>query len=134
MIKPNVQELTNAFAEEIEAGKTLDDIVKMLLAQGIHYICLSAGNQGTYLATQERILYATPLDLTVRGVQGAGDSMVAGICMAILQEKSDEEVLAYGMAAAGGSLERSGTLLCLKEDLERLLPQVKVQETDRIAL
>ena len=134
MIKPNVQELTNAFAEEIEAGKTLDDIVKMLLTQGIHYICLSAGNRGTYLATQEKILYAKPLDILVRGVQGAGDSMVAGMCMAILQEKSDEEVLAYGMAAAGGSLERSGTLLCLREDLERLLPQVKVQEVDRIEL
>ena len=134
MIKPNVQELSGAFVEELEAGKTLDDIVRMLLAQGIRYICLSAGSQGTYLATQERILYAETMDITVRGVQGSGDSLVAGMCMAILQEKSDEEILAYGMAAAGGSLERSGTLLCLKEDLGRLLPQVKIREVERIEL
>lgn len=86
------------------------------------------------MATQEKILYAKPLKLVVRGVQGAGDSMVAGMCAAILQEKSDEEVLAYGMAAAGGSLERSGTLLCQKEDLERLLPLVEIREAECIRL
>ncbi len=134
MIKPNVQELMGAFEEEIRRGKTLDDIVRFLLAQGIHYICLSAGDRGTYMATQEKILYAKPLKLVVRGVQGAGDSMVAGMCAAILQEKSDEEVLAYGMAAAGGSLERSGTLLCQKEDLERLLPLVEIREAECIRL
>lgn len=134
MIKPNVQELTSAFAEDMKAGKSLDDIVKMLLNQGIHYICLSAGDRGTYLATSEKILYAKPLDIVVRGVQGAGDSMVAGMCMAILQDKSDEEALAYGIAAAGGSLGHRGTKLCLREDLDRLLPLVEIQEVERIEL
>lgn len=134
MIKPNVQELTGAFEQEIARGKTLDDIVRELLAMGIQYICLSAGEKGTYLATQDKILYAKPMKLEVRGVQGAGDSMVAGMSMAILEGKSDEEALAYAMAAAGGSLEHSGTKLCLREDLERLLPRVEICEVSRIDL
>lgn len=134
MIKPNLQELKNAFAEDIKKGRAMDDIVKELLDQGIHYVCLSAGDRGAYLASKEKILYASPLDIVVRGVQGAGDSMVAGICMGLLKEKSDEEILACGIAAAGGSLEHSGTKLCEKEDLERLLPQVKIREAEKIEL
>ena len=134
LVKPNVEELKSSFAEEIAGGKTIDDIVRMLLASGISYICLSAGNHGAYLAGKDGILYAEPLDIEIRGVQGAGDSMVAGMSMAILQDKTPEEMLAIGMAAAGGSLERRGTKLCEKEDLERLLPLVHVRKVDRIDL
>lgn len=134
MIKPNVQELTNAFQEEMEQGKTVQDIVEILLGQGIRYICLSAGNRGAYLASQSGILYAEPVDVTVRGVQGAGDSMVAGMCLAILRGLPDEDILTYGMAAAAGSLERRGTQLCQKEDLERLIPAVSVRRVETILL
>ncbi len=134
MIKPNVQELSSAFAKELKEGQTLNDIIQELLKQGIQYICLSAGDKGTYLATSRRILYAEALDIPVLGVQGAGDSMVAGMAMALLYNKTDEEALAYGMAAAGGSLGHQGTKLCLKEDLERLLPLVRIHEITKIPL
>lgn len=60
--------------------------------------------------------------------------MVAGMAMALLYNKTDEEALACGMAAAGGSLGHQGTKLCLKEDLERLLPLVRIHEITKIPL
>ena len=132
MIKPNIQELTNTFAKEIEEGMSLDGVVQMLLNTGIHYICLSLGNKGACLASRERILYARELDVEVKGIQGAGDSMVAGMCSAILQDRTDEEILAFGIAAAAGSLTHSGTQLCRKEDFDELLPLVQVREISSI--
>ena len=37
-----------------------------------------------------------------------------------------EEMFAYGMAAAAGSLQYPGTEICSREDLERLIPEVKI--------
>ena len=132
MIKPNIQELKSAFREELESGKTLDDVIEYLLSLGIRYICVTVGKRGAYLITKERALYAEPVDVTIRGVQGAGDSMLAGMCKAILEDLSDEDILRLGMASAGGSLMRCGTLLCLKEDMEKLLPLVKIRQVDKI--
>ena len=132
MIKPNIEELRNAFRPELEGGKDIGGLVKELLDTGIRYICLSFGKSGAYLISRDNILFAEPLKVTVRGVQGAGDSMAAAMCAAILEDLPDEKILAYGMAAAGASLEHSGTQLCSAEDFRRLLPQVRVCRVDRI--
>ena len=67
-----------------------------------------------------------PLPVEAKGLTGAGDSMVAGMCYAIRRRLGPEAMLRYAMAAAGGSVRLEGTLLTSKEDLEELLPQVEI--------
>ncbi len=132
LIKPNMDELTGVYREALESGRTMTEIACGLVEDGISYICLSMGDRGAYLVCMNGIYYAPAVPVTVRGVQGAGDSMVAGMCRAILEGRSDADILAYGMAAAAGSLEYTGTKLCQEQDFRRLLGSVRVEKREQI--
>ncbi len=128
LIKPNLSEFCETYKieESDENGilKKASEIVQM----GVKYVCISLGKAGAYLVGNGKMLRAEPLDVPIRGVQGAGDSMVAGLCHGINCGCSVEKMFAYGVAAASGSLQYTGTKICTLEDLEELFPKVKVCE------
>ena len=39
-----------------------------------------------------------------------------------------KDMLRYGVAAATASIIREGTLMCTREDFQKILPQVKVEK------
>ena len=58
---------------------------------------------------------------------GAGDSFMGAMVGALAQGKPIEEAFRYGNAGGTAILMRTGTELCLSTDVERLLPQIKVE-------
>lgn len=131
LIKPNQSELSLTYNKELN---TLDDIVelgKRVVAEGVSYVCVSRGSEGAVFITKSDVYIAAPLSLEVKGVQGAGDSMVAGFCYALEQGLSDEAIFRHGVACASGSLKHPGTQLCSKEDMEELLPQIQIGKYEK---
>ncbi len=126
LIKPNAFEFEQAFQKEIRAGKSPLEVAQNLVDSGISYICISMGSDGALLVDKDHAYRAAPLPLEAKGLTGAGDSMVAGMCYAIRRRLGPEAMLRYAMAAAGGSVRLEGTLLTSREDLEELLPQVEI--------
>lgn len=124
-MKPNKEELETLLGYKPETVEEIAKACKMLLDKGVEYICVTLGEKGAILACNEGIYKAEPLKLDVKGIQGAGDSVVAGMCTAICEGKDAETILRYAMAAAGGSLLLEGTQMCRLEDFHRLLPQVE---------
>ena len=131
LIKPNISEFCETFGIKTDDESKILEKAREIAESGITYICISMGNAGAYLVSRETILYAEPMQVEVRGIQGAGDSMVAGFCLALNRELSMREMFACGVAAASGSLRHPGTKLCTKEELEELLPQVVIREVAR---
>ncbi len=84
------------------------------------------GKRGAFLVGKEKAIFSPALPVSVKGIQGAGDSLVAGMCMAIEQEADMETMLRFAVAAAGGSLLREGTKLCEKQEFEKFLKEVKI--------
>ena len=72
--------------------------------------------------------YPEGLDIEVRGFQGAGDSVVAGICIAVEKGLDGMEQLRSGVAAAHGSLVLEGTHLCTRENYDEMLSKVPVRK------
>ncbi len=126
VIKPNKEELEEFFGKRFTDEKEIIAAAEQILAQGVTYVCISLGEKGAFLVSKEKALFAPALSLEVKGIQGAGDSLVAGMCMALEQRKDMETMLKYAVAAAGGSLLREGTQLCRKADFEELLKEVKI--------
>lgn len=126
LIKPNMEELQTLLGREIrdegEIVKASLDLVKA----GISYVCVSMGEKGAFLTGKEGVLFSPALPVPVKGIQGAGDSLVAGMCTAIEREADMGTMLRFAVAAAGGSLLREGTKLCRKEDFEKLLKEVEI--------
>lgn len=130
ILKPNKEELETILGHSISTEREIVEACKNLLETGIQYICVTLGAQGAILASKEGIYKANALQIEVKGIQGAGDSMVAGMCVAVMEEKGPIEMLRCGMAAAGGSLLLEGTQMCEKEDFDRLVSEVKIEKID----
>ncbi|HBF40160.1 MAG TPA: 1-phosphofructokinase, partial [Firmicutes bacterium] len=106
------------------------DIVRIsrsLIEQGVSIVCVTMGKDGAVMVSSDQAWFAPGSDIQVRGVQGAGDSLVAGICMAMEQQLEIPEMLRYGVAAANASLIREGTLLCTADDFQKMLHQVMIE-------
>ncbi len=128
LIKPNTLEFEQAFHTPIGPDSIPIDTIQNILNGGVSRICISMGEEGALFADREHIYRAQPLSLKPQGLTGAGDSMVAGICYAIRKNLSTDQMLRWAMAAAGGSIQKPGTILAGDEDIRELLPLVEVEQ------
>ena len=126
-IKPNRSELQRLVGREL---KSIDEIIEAaddLLEKGIKKICVSMGSDGALLCDKTGVVYAKPTKIDVKGVQGAGDSLVTGLCMAMEKNLGLEDTLRYAVAVANGSLVLEGTKMCTPENFEAMLPLVEIE-------
>ena len=121
-IKPNLFELESCFGVKLSSVDKIAAFCRDLLREyGIGVICVSLGADGAVLVTASAALYMPGLDLDVRGVQGAGDAMVAGLVYGLYSGAAEAELLCMASAAAAASVEREGTLMCTGADFKRFL-------------
>lgn len=123
LIKPNEEEFSRLVGLRGHDLTALAKACRTLTGQGIR-VCLSMGPMGALLAGKEAALFCPAADVTVRSLQGAGDSMLAGLLAALERGSTEAEALAYASAAAGASIALPGTLLCGREDTESLYPSL----------
>lgn len=131
LIKPNEEELSLTYNRKLNS---LDDVVELarkVVKEGVHYVCVSRGSSGAIFVTESTTYVAAPLSLEVKGVQGAGDSMVAGFCYALQQGMDDETIFRHGVACASASLLHPGTQLCSKQEMEELLPRIMIKKYEK---
>jgi len=136
-IKPNLFELESTFGLTDILKNSCDSNVTPLatqcivdfcrsdlLSKGLHVVCVSMGADGAVLVTPERAYYCPALDIHVKGVQGAGDAMVAGLVYGAYMNAQETDFLPLAMSAAAASVIRSGTEMCSREDFEAMLWKV----------
>jgi len=122
--KPNIDELNGAFGTNLSGA---DEIVEFCLKTKFARLMLvSMGEKGSVLVTKNKAYHASPLRLEVKGLQGAGDSMVAGMVYAL--DSKPPEILKVATAAAAASIIRPGTELCTFADFTRLYNDVIISE------
>lgn len=124
LIKPNINEFQATFGVNVSGLEELDEaVLKIIRLYSLGMVCVSMGGEGAYIATDEQAYFCSALQVEVRSLQGAGDSMVAGICAALQLGLPLQEVLHYGVAASSASISREGTQLCTEETFRPLLAQ-----------
>ena len=129
LIKPNIHEFQDTFGITVHSVTELDRAAKEILKHNmLGILCVSLGKEGAYITNGEESYFCPGLDVEVRSVQGAGDSMVAGMCLALEQGKSLPEILRCGVAAASDSVSREGTQLCTFSGFQKMLRQTMFPE------
>ena len=126
-IKPNLFELESCFGVTLSTKEAVAAFCRGLIADyGVKMICVSMGADGAMLVTETAAYYTPALSLNVRGVQGAGDAMVAGLVYGLTHKYSPSELLRIAAAAAAASVVRDGTLMCTKEGFHKYLARIPV--------
>ena len=122
LIKPNIHEFSLTFGKEPKGISELDEAVRRVLAQyPVEVVCVSLGADGAYIGTREAAYFCPPLSVEPRSLQGAGDAMVAGLCMALERELPLPEVLCHGVCLASATIMTEGTRPGSRDDFEQLL-------------
>jgi 6-phosphofructokinase 2 len=71
---------------------------------------------------------AQPMTIEPVSTVGAGDSFLGGLVAALAASQSLQQAFRVAVAAASAAVLSPGTELCRQEDVQRLLPEVKVSE------
>lgn len=120
LIKPNLREITNlAGSDATEAAAT--GAAQKLIADGhCSYVMISLGASGALLVGKDNTTHFHPPHISVKSTVGAGDSLLAGLVLALSQNKTIEEAAAFGVACGTAATLNEGTALCGKTQAKRL--------------
>jgi 6-phosphofructokinase 2 len=121
MIKPNLGELSFLNGvEELHEADALEAAKNIINSGGCEVMVISKGAAGALLVTKEEVFSSHSPTVKKKSTVGAGDSMVAGMVLALSQGHQWMDVLHYGIATGTATTMNPGTELCKKEDVEKL--------------
>jgi len=128
LIKPNRKELENLIGREITSDLDVVAASKEVLEYGVGMVAVSLGRAGAILTNKEAVLKGTGPLIEGKETIGAGDSMVAGMIIAMLNGDGMEEILRMGLACGTSAVMISGPELCEPETVNQFLPQITIEE------
>jgi len=126
MIKPNLNELSSLYGkEELKIEEAVFAARSIINRKGCTIMVVSMGKNGGILVTADENYHIVPPDITVKSTVGAGDSMVAGMVYGLSNGMNRHDILQYGIACGTAATMNEGTALCKKEDVEKVLTELK---------
>ncbi len=127
LIKPNVEEAAEAIGRSIVTDEDALAAARELQRLGAENVVVSQGSAGAVAVSAAGAWKAIPPAIIAHSTVGSGDSMVAGLAIALAEGGTLEEGLRLGTAAGAGTAMTPHTHLCEKADFDRLLPLVTLR-------
>ncbi|PNS00459.1 ribokinase [Petrotoga mexicana DSM 14811] len=130
-IKPNLYEFQRVLGKKIN-GIDKDQLAKygldLIDKYGIKEILLTLGSEGAIFISKESCLYAPSIDVPVQSAVGSGDSFLAAYVLKREEGANEEEAFKWANASGNASVMTPGTELCRKNDVLRLLDEIKIEK------
>jgi 6-phosphofructokinase 2 len=130
LIKPNLHELETLQNKSLSSVEQIAAEARQLIQRGCHLVCVSLGEKGAILSTVENSFFCNAPDITTHSTVGAGDSMVAALAYAHIQQQSPQNALTLAVACGTATAKQPGSQLFKLADLEILKPQIKIKTLD----
>jgi 6-phosphofructokinase 2 len=128
LIKPNDEEAGDLIGRRLETEEDVMAAGRELRDRGPEIVVISMGGRGALAFTPEGVYRAVPPSVEKKSTVGSGDSMVAGLALALQPEAMPfPEALRLGTAAGAATAMTPGTDLCERDDVLRLLDEVRVE-------
>jgi 6-phosphofructokinase 2 len=128
LIKPNEYEFSRLMGREFPDEASLIKAAQEIINRGVKMVALTLGRKGALVVTKDQAFKALTPSVEVKSKVGAGDSFLAGCVLSLSRNGSLEEVIRLGMAAGTAAVMNEGTRLCKSEDIEKILPQIKIEK------
>ena len=132
LIKPNLVELSDLIGAPLDTDDARVAACRKLITDGrVKTVALTLGEQGALLVTADKVYRAQPMSIEPVSTVGAGDSFLGGLVAALATNNSLQQAFRVAVAAGSAAVLSPGTELCRKDVVQRLLPEVKVNEMTR---
>ncbi len=129
IMKPNLGELSSLCGIDSISALELESIAKKFLeGHDCETLVVSLGAKGALLATKYEMEHVPSPPVLQKSTIGAGDSMVAGMIVSLLQGKTFSDMVKYGVACGAAATMHEGTQLCNKDDADKLYKWIKRQK------
>jgi 6-phosphofructokinase 2 len=126
LLKPNLHEVRELAGGLAFSDFFLEGAARSLLSSGkAQAIAVSMGAAGAVAVWSGGVRRITAPTVPVVSRTGAGDSMVAGIVVALARGMPIDEAIAFGVAAGSAAVMLPHIELCRRDDAERLYAQMK---------
>ena len=129
LIKPNRQEAEELLRRRLMSLREVVRAALELLSRGPAVVILSLGREGAVLASAapRGVWLARPPAIRVKSAVGAGDALVGGFLVGWMTRHPLLEAFRLGVACGAATAMTSGTELCHRADVRRLLPRVSIR-------
>jgi 6-phosphofructokinase 2 len=134
LVKPNLVELSDLVGLPLDTEAARVAACRQLAIDGrAEVVALTLGEQGALLVTADKVFRSQPMAIEPVSTVGAGDSFLGGLVAALASGHSLYEAFRVAVAAGSAAVLSTGTELCSEEDVQRLLPKVKVTDVTHAA-
>lgn len=127
IIKPNENELSNFFKEQISNDNDTIKAADRLRRLGIDKVLVSQGGKGAILLTEKSTYQANAIKTCVKSTVGAGDSMVAALVYSQIHKYDQKKTLEFAIACGAASVAIEGTGACTLEQVNTILNSNKIE-------
>lgn len=128
MVKPNRDEAAKWLGRPIDSLPAAARAAQRLAGDGVARVVVSLGEDGAVSwGPGGELLHASVEIGPCANTVGSGDALVGGMAVGLLREWSSEAVLRLGVACGAANAMTRETGSFHREDVERLLPLVKVK-------
>lgn len=128
LLKPNLRELSALVGHELKDQATQENAAMKIVNDGqSEVVVVSLGAEGALMASRDGCVRLSTPKVPIESKVGAGDSMVAGIILALARGNSLRQAVCFGVAAGTAAVMTSGTELCRREDTEQLYAQMTTE-------
>jgi 6-phosphofructokinase 2 len=132
LLKPNLSELATLAGMATLSAHNIEEAARSLVHAG-HAVAVvvSAGAGGALLVTADFARHIPAPLVSVASRVGAGDSMMAGIVLALARGWDLDDAAQFGVAAGSAAVMIEGHHLCRREETEQLFEWIRGREAAR---
>lgn len=128
MVKPNIDEIRMLTGKHCDHIEDIIEAAKAVHEKGVEVVAVSLGADGSLVVSDEGVFRAVVPKIDAVNTVGCGDSMIAGFALGFEEGRSIEETLRKASAISAAAALREETGFFVKEDMERLYPQIRIEK------
>lgn len=126
LLKPNLGEFSSLLDKSYIDFSELEHLVIHFMAtHSCHIMVVSMGAKGALLVFMDQCIFIPAPMVPQKNKIGAGDSMVAGMTLGLVEGRSFLEMAQYGVACGTAATMTADGELCKKGDVDELYSWVK---------
>ncbi len=126
LYKSNIGELGLFLGRTLQSDADVVESARSLIVAGVtEYVVTSLGAGGALLVSENKVIQIKAPTVPIVSRVGAGDSMTAGMVLALSRKESIDDAFMWGVAAGTAAVMTPGTQLCHRSQTEELFARLR---------